>query len=231
MRPIISSRSISRSFQKLFKRIRETKPSNIYLLIGETGVPFDITGCGIDDNRLCEEAMDRTLQGIEANNIDYVLWNYCHDNNATGGDHWNGENLSLRVNDGRNGRSRGISSAARPYVYQHSNILEIFEQTYQRDIKSGHDGSKSASEYKLKVRCRQLSLGHDQLTPSIRAGAFAYIYLPAHQFLSEDIILQAVKVSQGITRYVLSSQTLFWSGLSCPRASDPSVSFELSVTV
>jgi len=210
--------------------MRELTPAQTYLLIGETGVPFDIEGCGINDSRICEEALDRTLRGIEANNIDYVLWNYCHDNNSTQGDNWNGENLSLRVGDPRDRRNRGILSAVRPYAYQHSPLVEIAEQIFHQQTISGPNVSKLTNEYRLKLRCTRSHMDNQRRSYD---QAFVHIYLPALQFVPDCDTSYALKVSDGDTVYNHSLQTLFWSGLSCLQAMnfDEVISFELSIAI
>jgi hypothetical protein len=215
-RPIIGSKWIDRYFQANFQRIKEGK---LFLLLGETGVPFDLSGCQSDHSDLCEEALDRTLRNIETSQIDFVLWNYCYDSDFIDGDHWNGESLSIRVNDGMKLRNRGVTVAVRPYVFEHSSDIEILEQTF---IRHANHGYKTASQYKLKVQCRRVSLIsgiHD---------TFIFIYFPSVHFVSDERIFHELNVSSGyISNYNRLSQTLHWRGLDCSEKGDEP--FELSI--
>ena len=93
--------------------------------IGETGIPFNLNeGQAFEtgDFALQVEAMDDTLQALEANLVGYALWNYTPDNNNLRGDQWNGEDLSIyspaqetgtgELDDG----GRALEAVVRPHV-------------------------------------------------------------------------------------------------------------------
>ena len=93
------------------------------VLIGETGIPFDLNRqrayqTGNYRNQI--EALDRSLQAVEDNLVSYVLWNYNPDNNNTRGDHWNGEDYSIYSPDQRtdpadlNSGGRALAAVLRP---------------------------------------------------------------------------------------------------------------------
>ena len=74
--------------------------------IGETGIPFDMdnrlayygqknTGAGAGDYTAQTEAMDATMNAVEANLASMALWTYCPDNSHQWGDGWNGEDFSI----------------------------------------------------------------------------------------------------------------------------------------
>ncbi|KAI9347952.1 glycoside hydrolase superfamily [Zopfochytrium polystomum] len=67
-------------------------------IMGEIGIPYDM-----DDRKAYrdgdystqERAMDTNIRALEANLINFTLWNYVSDNNHAWGDGWNGEDLSI----------------------------------------------------------------------------------------------------------------------------------------
>ena len=93
--------------------------------VGETGIPFNLNGGKAylsGDFASQVEAMDDTLQALEANLVGYALWNYTADNNNLRGDQWNGEDLSIfspaqqtgsgDLNDG----GRALEAVVRPHA-------------------------------------------------------------------------------------------------------------------
>jgi hypothetical protein len=65
------------------------------VIIGESGIPFDIGGKAGFDLSLQIQALDRTMQAMQAALVSVTLWNYTPDNTADDGDRWNGEDLSV----------------------------------------------------------------------------------------------------------------------------------------
>ena len=119
--PVFSPLFIDWAFRRNLKRIKQAGKSKIYVLLGETGIPFDM-GPHVD----YDGALNRTLKAVEANDLDYTLWCYNPYNTALHGDEWNGENLSIRTE----GSNRGISSAVRPFAYQYSLNSHINSQHF-----------------------------------------------------------------------------------------------------
>ena len=123
--PVFSSFLIEKAFQRNLNSVKSTGKVNadegsLHVIIGETGVPFDVNGKKDlneqetqTDVRMVVAALDRTVRAVEANHLEYVLWNYVHDNTQQGGDHWNGEDLSIRSNED----NRGLDAAVRPYLF------------------------------------------------------------------------------------------------------------------
>lgn len=94
-------------------------------LVGETGIPFNLNGAAAHHSRdytMQEEALDDTIQALEANLAGFMLWNYTADNSNARGDQWNGEDFSIfspaqqvgsaDLNDG----GRALAAAVRPYA-------------------------------------------------------------------------------------------------------------------
>jgi hypothetical protein len=94
-------------------------------VIGETGISYNL------DNKLAYEngdfsrqveAMDDTIQALEANMVSFTLWNYTADNTNLRGDLWNDEDLSIFSRDQQNGSGdindggRALQAVIRPYA-------------------------------------------------------------------------------------------------------------------
>ena len=125
--PIFTPTLIAKSFARMLKSVKETRRGGIHVIVGETGIPFDLdTSNAKMDATLASAALDRTIQGMETNSLEYVLWNYMPHNTASQGDWWNGEDLSIRSE----GRDRGIDAVARPYVYAIRGTGKIIAQGF-----------------------------------------------------------------------------------------------------
>ncbi|QPC82820.1 cellulase family glycosylhydrolase [Phototrophicus methaneseepsis] len=127
-RPVIGKNNLTKSFAKqlgLHQLWAKNYLGNPPVLIGETGIPFDL-----DDNigyktgnfSLHVQAMDRTMRALEANLLHYTLWNYTSDNTNARGDLWNGEDLSIFSQDQQldpsdiNSGGRALEAVVRPYA-------------------------------------------------------------------------------------------------------------------
>ena len=98
---------------------------DIPTLIGEFGIPFDLQGkraYRTGDFSQQVQAMDRTLQALEANLLAGTLWNYTADNDNRWGDQWNDEDLSIFSRDQQvdpgdlNSGGRALEAVVRPYA-------------------------------------------------------------------------------------------------------------------
>ncbi len=132
--PVFGAKNIDTLFKKqtfAIKRMSHALGVNAPTLIGEFGIPFDLSnGVGFNkplfgEKRFIEQnlALDRSMRAMEANVLNYALWNYTADNNNAKGDLWNGEDLSiysLKQNDTDaisdiNRGGRGLRAAVRPF--------------------------------------------------------------------------------------------------------------------
>lgn len=95
------------------------------LVIGEAGIPLNLAGgkayrTGDFSKQIL--ALDDALQALEANIVNFTLWNYTADNTNSGGDAWNGEDFSLFSRDQQAGNGslyaggRALEAVLRPYV-------------------------------------------------------------------------------------------------------------------
>ena len=183
--------------------IRDLKEGNgkLHVMLGEVGVPFDMDIKG--HNKMYAAsimALNRTLQAVEQNDFDYILWNYTFDNTNDSGDHWNGEDLSIRTMD----ENRALLAAVRPFVKSIACHFEILSQVF--------DPSAYSKTYELKIRRKKDSY----LNSAVSVEAAIYIYLP-HLHYINPLITHAIgdnTSSPTVTRYDISTQTLVWGGLN-----------------
>ena len=94
-------------------------------LIGETGIAFNMhskEAYRTGDFSRHVEAMDDTMQALEANLVDFTIWNYTADNTNERGDLWNDEDLSIFSRDQMTGSGsihdggRALEAVVRPYA-------------------------------------------------------------------------------------------------------------------
>jgi hypothetical protein len=119
---------VRRDFVRQIERLQQRSAElaeGLPTWIGETGIPFNLNdgqAFQTGDFSLQVEAMDDTLQALEANLVGYALWNYTPDNNNLRGDQWNGEDLSIyspaqetgtgQLDDG----GRALEAVVRPHA-------------------------------------------------------------------------------------------------------------------
>ncbi len=127
-RPIFGYRNIRRSFVDqlaYYKKIAVEQFGGVPTIIGETGIPFDLNrehAYRTHDFSVQVEAMDNTLQALDANLLSATLWNYTPDNDNFRGDLWNGEDLSIYSPDQRDDPAnihsggRALEAVVRPYA-------------------------------------------------------------------------------------------------------------------
>jgi len=150
--PVLGEQDINQFFKQSVKYVAQL---NQYLgkdsatLIGETGIPFDLSNAASYQTNLfgnwdfAEQnlALDRTLSSMEANQLSYALWNYTPDNTNSLGDQWNGEDLSIYSNDQTvkntansvdNG-GRALRAVIRPFVS--AVVGNLVENSF--DIQTG----------------------------------------------------------------------------------------------
>jgi hypothetical protein len=117
-----------RAFAQQIKRHvdrTETQYGAVPTLIGEVGIAMNLknkeayrTGDFSDQ----VEAMDDTMQALEANLVSFTLWNYTADNTNERGDLWNDEDLSIFSRDQQTGSGdvhdggRALQAVVRPYA-------------------------------------------------------------------------------------------------------------------
>ena len=164
--PVFTPHLIDRVFQNNLRRFKESG-KNMHVLLGETGIPFDM-GSQTDYNA----ALNRILKAVEANDLDYTLWCYYPTNTDQDGDEWNGENLSITTKDG----NRGILSAVRPFAFKYSPMVSIsqrfdpFIQKYELELNLDHCPENDRVALDIFVP----SCHFNPPTISVSSGSFEY---------------------------------------------------------
>jgi hypothetical protein len=125
-------------------------------ILGEFGIPFDLyekRAYQTGDFRIQVKALQRSMQAVEDNLLDFTLWNYTPDNNNLHGDLWNDEDLSIYNADQRtnprdiNSGGRGLKAVVRPYpMLTSGELLKASFNPYRRifKMKFRHDPAISA---------------------------------------------------------------------------------------
>jgi len=126
-RVVIGKRAIQAAFNRALlhpKLMAKSKLKDAPVLIGEIGIPFDMSqkkAYKSGDFGEQIKTFDRTFQALDANLLSYTLWNYTSDNNNLHGDLWNDEDLSIFSRDQQtdpsdiNSGGRALEAVIRPY--------------------------------------------------------------------------------------------------------------------
>ncbi len=152
--PIFGASRIKKSYTTqlgMYKDQANQKLGNVPVLIGEIGIPFDLDNkksYRTGDFSQQVKAMDRSLHALDANLLNYTLWNYTSDNTNERGDRWNDEDLSIFCRDQQkdpndvNSGGRALDAIVRPYPVKTSGTpLSIdfdyrtgyFKYTFEHD--------------------------------------------------------------------------------------------------
>lgn len=193
--PLFGSYFIDRGFRENLRKIKDSGKS-LNVIIGETGIPFDLRPSSNPSKEQVNYALDRTLRAIEANNLEYILWNYYIENTDVDGDDWNKENLSIRANS----LNRGVLSVARPFAYQYDARIEIISQQF--DLKS--------KKFTLEVGFNSCDTGSEGGVMKLM------IYVPQIHFRYPKIV-----VSFGTIDEYPSAQVINWSLTECHLTENP----------
>lgn len=199
--PVITPRFIDAAFKRILGHLHKTGNLKLHVLLGETGVPFDID----DTNNYAAstKALDRIMRAIEANNLDFTLWNYFPDNTKEEGDKWCGEDLSVRMVT----QNRALLTLVRPFAYEISCDFQIVKQTF--------DPSKKTKTYELILK--PLRIEHFSCY-------FIYIYLP-HFHFSNPLTTATVGSCKSFDK---SSQLLVWD---CTEVKNSNLLLEFALKV
>lgn len=153
-RIVLGQRAIQNAFNRALlrpKEIAQKNLSNAPVLLGEIGIPFDMSvkkayRTGDFDEQI--KTFDRSLQALDRNMLSYTLWNYTSDNNNLHGDLWNDEDLSIFSRDQQedpadiNSGGRALEAVVRPYPLATAGVprsihfdmrTSAFEYEYEAD--------------------------------------------------------------------------------------------------
>lgn len=144
--PVFGTRSVNRSYVEQLAEVKVQAARNlgkVPVLFGEFGIPFDLdnkksfhTGDFSDQVK----AMDRSMQAMDANLLNFTLWNYTSDNTNERGDRWNDEDLSIFSRDQQtnpediNSGGRALAAVVRPYPIRTAGK----PLSMKFDYRSGH---------------------------------------------------------------------------------------------
>jgi len=194
-KPLFGNKAIRKGFARLLNLGKEEareRMGNIPVLLGETGIPFDLNekkAYKTGDFSDAEKAFDRTLTGLDDNLLSYTLWNYTADNTNLHGDMWNDEDLSIFSRDQQKDPS-DINSGGR--------ALRTFVRPFP--VKTAGEPKKLEFKYKSGEFLYEFTGDSSIQTPT-------EIFLPNLQYLQEII----VNLSDGTYTINKEKQTLFYS--------------------
>jgi hypothetical protein len=176
------------------KRHAAQELGGVPFILGEFGISMDLQekrAYHSGDYSMQVRALDRTMQALEANLVNYTLWNYTPDNTNLHGDLWNDEDLSIYSPDQRtnprdiNSGGRALKGFIRPYPM--ATAGELLKSTFN---PFSHD-------YRLTFK-------HD---PAITAPT--EIFVPNYHYPNG----YSIRVSDGRYEIRRSSQSLlYWPG-------------------
>ena len=124
----LGRKSVRKNYSAQVKRLvtqSQEAFGGIPTVIGETGIAMNMHNkaayrTGDFSNHV--NAMDDTIQALEANLVNFTLWNYTADNTNDRGDLWNDEDLSIFSLDQQTGSGdihaggRALQAVVRPYA-------------------------------------------------------------------------------------------------------------------
>jgi len=127
LRPVIGREAVRQSFREQIGTIKGEADifGKMPVVIGEIGIPYDMnhkSAYQTGDYAAQIQAMEATIGALEANLVNFTLWNYTADNSHVRGDQWNGEDLSIYSLDDRhhptdlNSGGRALEAVVRPYA-------------------------------------------------------------------------------------------------------------------
>jgi hypothetical protein len=196
-RVVISQPAIRRSYRHqlaTLERRADQELGGVPFVLGEFGIPFDLDNKRAYQNgnfRTQVKALQRSMQAVEDNLLNYTLWNYTPDNTNLHGDLWNDEDLSIYSDDQRinprdiNSGGRGLEAVVRPFPVATT-------------------GELLKSNFNPRTRVFKLVFRYD---PAFSAPT--QIFIPNYQYPHG----YSIRVSDGRYEIQRSEQTLlYWPG-------------------
>jgi hypothetical protein len=194
---VVGQPAIRKSYRRQLATIKghaEQQLGGVPFVLGEFGISFDLEekkAYQTSNFSLQVKALQRSMQAVEDNLLNYTLWNYTPDNTNLHGDLWNDEDLSIFSYDQRT-NPRDINSGGR--------ALEAVVRPYPMATA----GELIKSIFNPRTRVFTLVFQHD---PSISAPTVVFVanYQYPHGY--------SVWVSDGRYEIQRSKQTLlYWPG-------------------
>jgi len=196
-RVVISQPAIRRSYRHqlaTLERRADQELGGVLFVLGEFGIPFDLDSKQAYQSgnfRTQVKALQRSMQAVEDNLLNYTLWNYTPDNTNLHGDLWNDEDFSIYSEDQRtnprdiNSGGRGLEAVVRPFPVATA-------------------GELLKSNFNPRTRVFKLVFRHD-----LAVSAPTQIFIPNYQYPHG----YSIRVSDGRYEIQRSEQTLlYWPG-------------------
>ncbi len=120
--PVFGADAVALSVIRQLERLAgHPRRESLPVLLGEFGVPFDLSGgksFRTGDYSEQEKALGVYYDAIDATLLPSTIWNYSASNTHADGDGWNTENLSIYCTDGGTGVAggRALRGFSRPYA-------------------------------------------------------------------------------------------------------------------
>jgi len=200
--PKLTKSLIDKAVVRTMTEIKKSGKPNMYVLLGETGVPMNMADDDDEDDNAYiapTMALERVMRAVERNNLGTTMWNYCPDNSWLEGDRWNGEDFSIRSTSGAR-KNRGLLSAVRPFAVRVGRNLEVISQSF--------DPTAYLKRYELIVRLNKDA--NTEGDSDMNGRNDIVIFLPLIHFTDPRVLSQS---SAGIEENVFV-QELTWKGLS-----------------
>ena len=124
----LGKKQARKSFFSQINRFKQRSVANFQnapVLVGETGIPFDLSSKeAYQTGDFTEQvmALDATMSALEQNLVSFALWNYTPDNSNAHGDQWNDEDFSIYSHDQKTSTGslddggRALRAFVRPYA-------------------------------------------------------------------------------------------------------------------
>jgi len=237
--PVFSPFLIDKAFRRNLHSLKQTgklseSKGSLHVIVGETGIPFDLETAKAGnlkeqqkartDDEMASAALDRTIRAMESNNLEYVLWNYVHDNTRVNGDHWNGEDLSIRSDGG----NRGLQAAVRPYAFafgRHGRIVkerfDLYAGQYRLSVEvEACENFPTCSDENGKSctrSSRSSRTSHDKAVNEC-VGASFEIFIPSYHFDRSTNLVTFKSTDGEIIETKPLEQKVVWSVNTCQGA-------------
>lgn len=144
----ITAPAIRRSFRNqlaLHRRVALCDLKGVPVVLGEFGIPYDLNdrqAYRTGNFKIQVKALQRCMQAVEENLLNYTLWVYTPDNTNQRGDLWNDEDFSIYSPDQRNNPrdinsgGRALEAVVRPYpVATAGELLEASFNCHRRTFR------------------------------------------------------------------------------------------------
>jgi hypothetical protein len=140
--PRATQRSVAAQLRRFRQQARE-QLGNCPVLVGETGIPFDMDGgkaYRTGNFQAQSAAANRVFRGIEDTLSHCTWWNYTADNDNQHGDQWNGEDLSIFSRDQQgdaekiDAGGRSLDAIVRPYPRAVAGTLQALRFDPRRGV-------------------------------------------------------------------------------------------------